>query len=48
VCNLIKGIEKIGKTPEIYKDACIERSKVFDLRVFRNKVLRWIQEPSSQ
>ena len=45
VCSLIKAIEKIGKTPEIYKDACIERSKEFDLQVFRNKVLRWVQGP---
>jgi len=44
VGSLIVGIERIGKNPEIFKDACIARSKEFDLTVFRDKVQKLVQE----
>lgn len=36
--RIIEGIQQVSKNPEQYKDACIERVKVFDVKIFKEKI----------
>ncbi len=44
VDKLVKAIREIGKNPESYKDACLQRAKNFDTKVFIKKIKELIKE----
>jgi glycosyltransferase involved in cell wall biosynthesis len=36
--RIIEGIQLVSKNPAHYKEACIERAKVFDVKIFKEKI----------
>ena len=44
VNKLIDAIKQIGKNPEIFKDACLEQAKKFDIKIFIQKIKEQIEK----
>jgi len=42
--KLVEAIREIGKNPIMYKDACLERAKRFDTKIFIEKIKEQIEK----